>query len=714
MTPPETSADSSPESSSALDSNQSINQISPIRQSDSLIKLAGRSMQIQLDNLEELSVSDNPTDPELDALSADSVQEISNKYLGYIDRATVVLRSIDSGDDVSYALQNREVLPVIESRVESLGANISKYTPAIDLWMTSQGTGETGLPGRPSWAEVRSRYESAKELAETVKVQVSIADDWQDCQESLDAIHTELKELVASVYLAEEQRHVALPAASIDLDVLATILEDPPEGENTGTPGKKVHDDGLSQWDRASAETITRLTSKLSPLKASISMFRPRLDSFIHRANIQFPSSVEEIRARYEKLNSGFTELVRSFQKLKKELAEDKWMAVFRQVNKQATEMMSSVQRSLTKLDSIPFNSIDAGRLIENFEMKSEHYGKAIPAVLSIMKKGVTNRLTVNGEILRGYDLLTQRWAQLSIDLADMYRRVQGARAAGIMRDMSDLLGKRTNRRNYGAPELGCTKSRTTRKASERSSPSRSYSPSPAVPSFRKDTSLDPPRSRSRLSNQSDRFHGGATDGRPPWNAGTVPRVSESTTSSTTTPQRATPSRSTARSTSRLAVYSSSNLLRPQTPSLDNDNRSSSSFLPLRTPRKASLGARSTSIPTVLESPSGASSQRLPKSKISSFSMPSSKLAPPSTPINHLRSSISRPKTPTSIPVSRRLVSNPESIPPNSALRKPRTSTLNNLHSSTSALPLKTIPSTGARRQSGIPLPSPHKSKFVT
>ncbi|PQE20855.1 Karyogamy KAR9 protein [Rutstroemia sp. NJR-2017a BBW] len=88
--------------------------------------------------------------------------------------------------------------------------------------------------------------------------------------------------------------------------------------------------------------------------------------------------------------------------------------------------MYESVERSLNKLKE----SLDAGlhlnnpatmgKKIENYEAKKVHYGPAIERVLSIIEKGVKDRLTVNGEILRLHSDMQHKWDTLKEQMNDL------------------------------------------------------------------------------------------------------------------------------------------------------------------------------------------------------------------------------------------------------------------------------------------------------
>lgn len=637
-------------------------------------------------------------------LPAQSLTELyassTDTLIAWLTNATQAVSALDAGGDLSWALQIRMELQLVEKGVQSVQTRLEQLSKVVE-----------DLSGSLTKAEVKrmvtdleavtTNWEHLTSLTKRLRFQSLIATDWEDCEKSLELMLSEVRELNASIYLVEERRHIAAPDVTVELEVLAAILDDVPDGENTGTPGKQASHDSLSQWDREFQNTVLRLASKLTPLAASLQMFRPRLELFEHRAAGRFATALDGLQARYTKLNSSFDALVEDFKRLKRELSDDKWLTVYRQVNKQASEMMDSIARTVKKLESVPFTSPGVARWVDAFEMKSEHYGKAIPAVLAIMHRGIRDRLTLNGEVIRGYNLLTDRWTKLQDTLAVTQKRILGGRAAGLLpgnhghNSAAKLPSKqnvapRSNVRKkdrLNATELKTPKGTTAH--GKRSSSRLAVSPSPHT--FQKDTSLDPPRSRSRMSMcPTPEKH----DNRPRWNGGTVARVIDTTSipgSPIRTPSKLgshLPGRAGARSSLATSHYSSPikaipapNRRTTGIPSLGRSTHSDvegRSSLP-QTPARHNLLAKTT---------------KIDETKVH---------LPPVTP-SRSRVSPLRPKTPTSIPVlSRRIASNPEGTMPTIDGRPRTTGTL--LHSGRSS----SLAGPKGRRASGIPMPSPKK-----
>ncbi|KAJ3502559.1 hypothetical protein NLJ89_g8831 [Agrocybe chaxingu] len=119
---------------------------------------------------------------------------------------------------------------------------------------------------------------------------------------------------------------------------------------------------------------------------------------------------------------------------LREELKEDKWLTVFRTVTDQADGMMSSLEKAVNRCQEFIWQVHKRGAddfqsnaardkqpasfevftsLLDSYEAKKKHYMPATSKVLSIIDKGVRDRVTKNGETLRRHAESAQRWKSL-------------------------------------------------------------------------------------------------------------------------------------------------------------------------------------------------------------------------------------------------------------------------------------------------------------
>ena len=182
----------------------------------------------------------------------------------------------------------------------------------------------------------------------------------------------------------------------------------------------------------------------MQPLRASLDFLPMRLSVFHVRGNSLFPSACLDLESRRDQLEALWKKLEGDAEALRRELGEDRWVLVFRNAGRQALKMCESITRSYDKLRDGVENGEQLKdpatftKKVENYEQKKIHYGPAIERVLAIIDRGVLDRLTVNGEILRLQSDMKRRWSALQADMRDMdlvIEDVNNERSAKQLRD---------------------------------------------------------------------------------------------------------------------------------------------------------------------------------------------------------------------------------------------------------------------------------------
>ncbi|TFB05019.1 hypothetical protein CCMA1212_002610 [Trichoderma ghanense] len=384
-------------------------------------------------------VSAIPTAPVASKALINAAEQIRS----WISKALEVVSGLDSEDDVEWAAAGgREGLEEVENAIARFEHLINAYVNAIDE-----------LQNRPDIATVSTddlnravaqmeaiaeEWGRIKHTLQNVRNQVEIAMEWEELWNSvLGDIQGELDELGRLVFEMEERRHKSLAVAAsgdnVDIGDLETIVEDNPLSAARLQPSNRFslalpmspNSGGTSTLSQDDSSLLA-LFARMQPLRASLDFLPMRLSSFEARAKNAFPTACEELEMRHEGLDGSYHKLEKDAESLRKELGEDRWVIVFRGAGRQAQKMHESVERSLMKLRE----AIDAGmhltnqpaiaKKIESYEAKKTHYGPAIERVLAIIDKGVKDRLTVNGEILRLHAEMQTRWETLKADIAEM------------------------------------------------------------------------------------------------------------------------------------------------------------------------------------------------------------------------------------------------------------------------------------------------------
>lgn len=183
------------------------------------------------------------------------------------------------------------------------------------------------------------------------------------------------------------------------------------------------------------------------------------------------------LRAKYQDLCSDWTSLQEEVEALKKELADDKYLDVFRSISTQAEGMMDSLDKAVS-LCSIFVQQVQrdhlAGKLqraaaadddfdgeydieakheelaalTKTFGVKKSYYLPACQQVFHSLEKGCKERQTANGTVLRRLSDLRSRWRSLRDELAKTERDLKRMEAL-FRRVRSDSSGSSMN--NDGA-----------------------------------------------------------------------------------------------------------------------------------------------------------------------------------------------------------------------------------------------------------------------
>ncbi|TQN75384.1 hypothetical protein CSHISOI_00030 [Colletotrichum shisoi] len=399
---------------------------------------------LQLPDAESLSsrVSAIPTAQVASKALINAAEQIRS----WIYKASEVISGLDSDDDAEWAAAGgREGLEEVENAIHRFEKLIKVYVGAIEELQGREDIGN--VPSEDLYRAVSQmesiieEWANIKAALNTVKGQVEIAMEWEELWNNvLGDIQSEMEELSRLVFEMEERRHKSLMAAAggdgVDIGDLENIVDDTPLPANrtqaqnrfslaglplspgSTSPGTPA----LSQDD----SSLLALFARMQPLRASLDFLPMRLAVFAARAEKSFPTACEELDMRRNGLDGNYKRLEKDAESLRKELGEDRWVIVFRGAGRQAQKMIESVERSMHKLRE----SVDSGmhlsnpptmiKKIESYDAKKTHYGPAIERVLAIIDKGVKDRLTVNGEILRLHAEMQAKWDSLKDEMREM------------------------------------------------------------------------------------------------------------------------------------------------------------------------------------------------------------------------------------------------------------------------------------------------------
>lgn len=361
----------------------------------------------------------------------------------WISKAAEVIAGLDSDDDVEWsAAGGREGLEEVESATARFEGLIDVYVTAIEALQERQDipnvTTEDLTKAVTQMEAIMDEWTNIRVTLRSVRGQVEIAMEWEELWNVvLGEIQSELDELSRLVFEMEERRHKsAIAIASgdaVDIGDLQTIVEETPP---TVTRARATNRYGLplspgsptsgGQAISADDSSLLALFARMQPLRASLDFLPMRLSTFEARSQKIFPTACDELEMRQKGLEATYKKLEKDAEGLRRELGEDRWVLVFRGAARQAQKMTESVDRSVEKVRE----AVEAGmhltnqpafmKKIESYDAKKTHYGPAIDRVLLIIDRGVKERLTVNGEILRLSADLQAKWADLKTQIKEM------------------------------------------------------------------------------------------------------------------------------------------------------------------------------------------------------------------------------------------------------------------------------------------------------
>ncbi|KAL2122881.1 hypothetical protein VTJ04DRAFT_3336 [Mycothermus thermophilus] len=369
---------------------------------------------------------------------------------GWIYKASEVIYGLESDDDVEWAAAGgREGIDDVEKAIIRFEELINVYVTAIEELQAREDIALVSADDlRHAVAQMEAilaEWAKMRKTLKNVKNQVEIAMEWEELWNNvLGDIQNEMDDLARLIFEMEERRHKSLQMASNtdadsprlgDMDSFGAADDNntlnvaprnsrfslPPLPVSPTSPSPLGGPGAVSQED----SSLLALFARMQPLRASLDFLPMRLSVFEARADTIFPTACEELENRRAELDASYRKLERDAEALRKELGEDRWVLVFRGAGRQAQKMIESVERAVARVRE----AIDSGmhltnqpamsKKLESYEAKKIHYGPAIERVLSIIDKGVKDRLTVNGEILRLHAEMQAKWAELKNSLAD-------------------------------------------------------------------------------------------------------------------------------------------------------------------------------------------------------------------------------------------------------------------------------------------------------
>lgn len=389
------------------------------------------------------SISAIPTSTGAGRALAEAAMQIKQ----WMSKASEVLSGLDAEDDVDWAAAaGREGLEEVDAAITLFESLITVYIVAIEELQARSDIASLSAQDQgklmEQMEEVVAKWSQIKSTLNTVKKNVEIAMEWEELWNSvLGEIGQELDGLSKLIFEMEERRHRSAMANEgvgdgpehIEIGELETIVEEAPRqnvkavanNRFSFTPAFGVNSPLLSPTSEAKQEdsNLLKLFARMQPLRASLDFLPMRLAGFENRALAAFPSACGELDTRRVQLENQWQQLESEAEALRRELGEDRWVHLFRNAASKALSMWQSLNRSIIKLRRAFEDGAESDYInmkLRSYEEKKPHYPPAIERVLAIIEKGIKDRLTVNGEILRLQVDIRQKLADLNTEIKSM------------------------------------------------------------------------------------------------------------------------------------------------------------------------------------------------------------------------------------------------------------------------------------------------------
>ncbi|KAG5436923.1 hypothetical protein PCANB_001333 [Pneumocystis canis] len=348
--------------------------------------------------------------------SFDMLMKIFTDLLSWIETAVFIFRFFDSDNDIEWAYQTKDLLNDIEKEIRDASLVFEKFMDKSFDFNSLNFSDFDVLNLNIKRQEISEGWEFVKKLLGSVKYHIEVSKEWIDCIEILNQINQELKKCEVLVFEVKERSHY-IPSVSeqfIELASLESFVKDVFDDEKIEALEEINSMDIVTKWNRNCQHFISQVYQKIKPLETSLAFFKLRIEYFKERALELFPAAIYNIEQRRLDLEIKCKKLQDDFFSVKKKFQEDKWLYVFSQINKQATNIMDSLELEIEKFNASSLTK-KVTESYKTYKVKRDSY--VIIRIITFMEWGIWNKLTNNTQVIEGYNALCERWKNLNKDI---------------------------------------------------------------------------------------------------------------------------------------------------------------------------------------------------------------------------------------------------------------------------------------------------------
>ncbi|KAF8515068.1 hypothetical protein JB92DRAFT_2916096 [Gautieria morchelliformis] len=263
-----------------------------------------------------------------------------------------------------------------------------------------------------------------------------------------------ISDIQTRIFEIQELRH----QPSVKPKAITKNASSPNSSQNVALESTSVIDQALINLDErleAAARSVEAVEEGLTPLLRSVKTPTQNQSENVGGAD-------RHILRKHGALLRDWEAVQTEAEVLREELKEDKWLTVFRSVSEQADGMMKSLEKAVTQCQDfiwqvnkarqsevalpLPGNAsvgepnpinLEVFTSIHNaFESKKKYYMPSVSKILSVVDKGVRDRVTKNGECLRLHAEMRGRWRNLRERINRIDSEMESVRRMLVNRDL--------------------------------------------------------------------------------------------------------------------------------------------------------------------------------------------------------------------------------------------------------------------------------------
>ncbi|KAK9361049.1 hypothetical protein V1504DRAFT_433112 [Lipomyces starkeyi] len=344
--------------------------------------------------------------------SADDSDEALASFLHRIETARAGFEELQVQHDIRLVAADAEGLIVVEKQF----ANLKGHLDFLRL-RTTDGNHTNGVA-----KDILSVADDIENSLRKSREQVDIA---LECSELHDSVMADLENVMkeSQILLAELQQYQRTHDIIeddrledvLDVDRLMTSLKQSPFPGH----GKLVN---LRDTDEIQNSKLCYLCKKMEPLRVSLDFLNAMMGDMIPRLELPFPDAHQDLITRRAALATKWKKLSFDADKIKREMGEDRWIAMLREAGNQARKLMTEIDHVMNNLEDVHANGLDDITSKRHKELYEQKAGELIPEILKILgllSRAMEDKVTISGDIKREHLYFNNFWKDLDERIRD-------------------------------------------------------------------------------------------------------------------------------------------------------------------------------------------------------------------------------------------------------------------------------------------------------